>query len=236
MSEIKPDLTTALQPHFSRLQRRINTHWEAEVVSYDSATQLAKVQILVYEPDEGLPDDPIDVPVVFPGSATLRIGWGLAAGDPGYLFCHKLNPAGYRRTGQRCSAPGKRLHGMFCEFVPRRSTEASQWSDPVQEGEIAIGLVDGSVEIRINDAGEVTIKASTINLGTASPGDYVALASKVDDALAALKDFTNNLQTDYGTHTHTAAPGGGPTSPPIVPLVNPAPTLDPTGSEVVALD
>ena len=61
----------------------------------------------------------------------------------------------------------------------------------------------------------LTIAATTVNLGSTSPADAVALASQVLSRLQA-------IVTAFNSHTHTSAAAGSPTSPPVVAMGSPS--------------
>lgn len=61
---------------------------------------------------------------------------------------------------------------------------------------------------------ELVLAAGLVKLGSAAPADAAALASRV---LAELQ----SIKTQHNLHFHTAPPGGGPTTPPTVPMTDP---------------
>jgi hypothetical protein len=226
MSTLKPREAERLKSVEDKVQRRIHTTLSAEVVSYDSTEKKATVRILPYV------DEPVadlqDVPVVWSSTNRFSSEGGLQAGDQGLLHCHELDPSEVYRLGAQTAIKNWRRHGYYGEFSPRIVGDGIAKGPALGPTEWAISAIDGSVQIKLSTDGTVTIKAETIKLSSDAPGDFMALASKVEENL-------NNLKTAFDSHTHMHAPG--PSAPvPTAPPAAPAPTISSTASAHVESD
>jgi hypothetical protein len=165
------------------------------VVSYDSAKQTATVQPAIKRPIMNEDDQlvyeayaPItNVPVEFPGAASLSFHWALAKGDSVVLLWQDFSFATWRKTGTVSEAGDTRKHGPSYPI-------ARPWmrpsGGPGPDTDNSIGFVDG-VRIRFA-AGVVTVKAT--------PGgadDFVALKSAVD-AIQQNLDTLASFGTPFG--------------------------------------
>jgi hypothetical protein len=137
--------------------------------------------------------------------------WPLAAGDEVELNFQKSDPTRFQVTGQVSAADYQRKSGLYATATPAASSDPKQLTNIAVPGALSIGTEDGLMEIQITSSG--------IKLGGILALDFVALASKVDTALAAIAVW-------QAAHTHTSATAGSPTSPP----TSPPPTSAPTGS------
>ena len=136
----------------------------------------------------------------------------LKAGDKVVLLAFDLDPTAHQKSGNPSDPLDARRHaGGYWVAVPGDITDAGAFKDGAA---IASGLVIGT------DGGQDQIRfpgGGIIQLG-ATAGDWVALASKVSQAIADLATWVK---------TGVAPSGGGP-----VTYANPAPT-DSVASSVI---
>lgn len=159
----------------------VNVALPASIVSYDAETQRAVVRVAPCrrrkDPDQGgavvcyRPPDIPGVPVLFPGGGDISLVWPLAAGDRGLVVVCDRSIDEWLATGAAQTEPqDERRHDLTDSvFVPG----LRPFADPVP----AAG----------RDATATVLRASLIKLGSASASDFVALSSKVDAQLSALK-------------------------------------------------
>lgn len=173
----------------------------AVVKSYDAATRTVTAQPVVKRPVETLDGavvhedfPPIqNVPVVFPGGASLSLYFALAAGDAVVLVFADYSFAGWRSTGKPQGAGDAHPHGPSYPV-------ALPWYRPNgaagAEADESIGKPDG---LRVH------FGSDEVSIGNGS--DFVALKSAVDA-----------LQVAVDTHVHPTGVGpSGPNSSPIGP-------------------
>lgn len=150
----------------------------------------------------------LDVPVVWPmASGTMTMSWPLAVGDMCLLVCTTEDTSLWWDSGVSPSDPAQPgRHGLHGYAIPG-------------------GVPKSKVPPGASQAG-LTVVAPTIRLAsTASPGDWAALASKVDTCMT-------NISTWLTSHTHAvaAAPGTAAAS------TLAAPNLPGTKSSTVKID
>lgn len=101
-------------------------------------------------------------------------------------------------------APG----GVSSEMVTI-DVSGTKPGDTLNAGEGGLHLL-GTFKVFLADDG-------TVHLGAANPGDFIALASKVDSELTKIKADLDALKTSYDAHTHAAGlliwPGGTVSAP-----------------------
>lgn len=104
---------------------------------------------------------------------------------------------------------------VLCLFLPTA----------IEQGFIIGGFYSQAQTPPINDAGAHVLAGDTVHLGDATADDPVVrksdLQAATDDILSRIGDLVSALNN----HTHTAPSGttGGPTTPPIEPITDPAP-------------
>jgi hypothetical protein len=167
------------------------------VVSYDAAKQTATVKPAVKRPVMNEDDQivyeeyaPIsNVPVQFPGAASLSFHFALAAGDTVKLVWQDFSIATWRKTGKVSEAGDTRKHGPSYPI-------AEPWmrpnGGPGPDTDESIGK-PGGLRLVFTDT------AVAVGTGT----DFVAMALKVDAGFAALQA---TLATFAGTQA-TASTG-----------------------------
>jgi hypothetical protein len=184
-----PSLATVIVDHVRAHLDELHTAMPARVESYDPATQRADVQPLVKDalPDEEAPGGvravsfPVipGVPVLFPGGGGFRVTWPLQRGDGVLLVFSEVSLDVWKH-----GPPGEvvdpeaywRHHLADAVALPGLRPFTQPWTG-ASTTELTVGL-DGGLQLRIGP--------SSIDLGGGAT-DYVAMASKVDAALGALK-------------------------------------------------
>ena len=172
-----------------------------KVTAYDAATRTCTVQPTVRKPvlDENdalsfeeFPPIP-NVPVVFPGAASLTVYFALAPGDVVALVWQDYSPAQWRKTGAVSDAGDVHAHGpSYPVAFPWYRPNGGPGSEPDE----SIGKPGG---LRLH------FKAGAIEVGRG--GDFVALKSAVDA-----------IQQALDTHVHPTGVGpSGPVASPIGP-------------------
>jgi hypothetical protein len=185
-----PEILDALQ---ARTQRAIHTALPGTVKSYDVATQVATVQLVVQL--EGVTVPPLaDVPVCWPGGAAGFLHVPLAAGDPVLVVFAEEDFSRWWDTGSISAPTVLARHGLHAIAIPGLRRAAAPHS------------VTG---------GHVTLAAtSELRLGSDAASAFVALANLVDARLSA-------IVSAFNSHTHPTA-AAGPPSVPTLPMSSPA--------------
>lgn len=153
----------------------------------------------VSEPWDVIPD----VPIAWPRFGGFVIAGPLNVGDRVTLQAFDLDPSAWRATGQRSDPPDARRHGgAYWQATPCDITTVSPMVDAAAAaGELVIGL-DGKQE-------QIRISSSAIQLG-ASGGDFVALASLVNNAIKAWAVWAaSGTGSGYVPPTPATQPNGG---------------------------
>lgn len=178
-----PDTTSNVREAARAAVAGVNVALPATVVAYDEATQLATVKLVPCfrrrDPSQGGavvcydPPDLPGVPVAFPGAGDWSITWPLAAGDAGLVVFADRSLSEWKATGaDRTEPQDPRRHDLTdAVFVPGLRSPAD-------------ALPAAAV-----DASALVIRGATIKLGSSAAADAVALASKVDTQLQAIKNM-----------------------------------------------
>lgn len=201
----QPDDVQILRAAIRARLADVRTSVPGIVKSYDEATQTCEVALAVRLPraDGRLDELPplTDVPVAWPRGGGYFAQMPLEQGDPGLLVFSEVDFSEWRRTGDVADPPTERRHGLNAYFIPGGCDDASPL--PAPGGKLVVGKVGGPV---------MKIDAGGIELG-ASAAAFVALADKVDAALAS-------IQSIFDAHVH---PETGATTSPTATLIG---TLD----------
>jgi hypothetical protein len=161
--------------------RSINTAIPGVVVSYDATTQRAEVQPTIAEPlrtrdgeriVEGLPRL-ANVPVNFPRAGNFRITMPVSPGDRVLVVFSKWAIGEYLRTAETVDPGDSRSHSL---------AGATAFLGCVPDEDVASGVSTTGIAI-VAESTQVHVTPTHVNLGSASPADFVALASKVDGEL-----------------------------------------------------
>jgi len=189
---------------------RISVAIPAIVKSYDPETRTCVAQPVTRHPIETLDGDvtheewaPIpNVPVVFPGAASLTIYFALAAGDVVELVFQDFSIAQWRGTGKVSDAGDLHAHSpSYPVAIPFYRPNGKGGTDASDE---SIGKPGG---LRLH------FKDGTIEAGAGS--DFVAMAAKVDARISAIETYLTAL---------TLPVSGATAGPPAVPYTPGAPT------------
>ena len=196
------------------------------VESYDEATQLADIKVMIQrvvetEDDPGkltaesLPVLPA-VPVGFLRAGGMFISFPVKKGDDGLLIFSERSLDRYRATGEETAPGDQRCHGLGgAIFMPGAVVPASDKLADAHADNLTMGR-DGGSQIHIRPDDE-------IHLGSAGAADFVALAAKVLTELTA-------VATAFNAHVHPGVLAGaavtGPPGPP--PLGTPPATISPS--------
>ncbi len=210
-------IKTALRSSRSALPGRI--------VSYDSVTQAAEVEIQLeiplmkldgrnevkrgqheYEPLPTLHG----VPVGHPRGGGFFVHFPMVKGDFVWVMFSDLSMDEFTRTGTVSKPVDIRSHELFPYALPASDPSLPNklpiLPAPLPSDELVIGREGGS-EIRFKQNDEVHI---------AGGDDFLSLAAKVLTELQSIK-------TDFDLHTHTGVTTGpGVSGTPVVPLTTPS--------------
>ena len=230
---VDPDLVDVLEAREAQLLSDFDCAIPARVQSYDAAMQVADLIPLLRRPvirpdgSTAWETDPVvpSVPVQWTRSSGWAITLALAPGDTGLLLCCDGDLSAWRAGSGDVASPVnlQRHHLSHAVFVPGLHRRAAPLASAAS-GTAAMALgsdgtgprvilrTTGDLEVSVGGTVRLRVAADgTVHLGASVATSLVALASLVETRLDAIQTWAN-------LHTHTAAPGGGPTSPPIAPL------------------
>lgn len=176
----------------------------AQVLSYDRATNKARVQILVSiittSDQEIQRAELASVPVMQPGAGGFVLSWPVKAGDLGWIKANDRDISLFLQSGISSPPNSQRKHSFEDAVFILDSMMKQVVIDPADENSVTLQSVDGSVKISLSETG-VTIKGGTITL----EGD-----------VATVGTLTNNGVNVGSTHEHSGVqPGSGNTGAPI---------------------
>lgn len=183
-------LESIIEAGLESLKGSIYVCMPGAVVAYHAATQTADVQPMIQDVRFNIETDAVvyepwpvmlQVPVAWPRFGSFVIAGPLQPNDQVVLHAFDLDPTAWRTQG-RSQAPVKpadvrRLGGVYWHAVPTDLTGPMKSASPM--GAAFVIGVDG-------DQAQILYKSGSIQLG-ATGGDFVALASKVDNCMAAIK-------------------------------------------------
>lgn len=161
--------------------------------------QLATSRPVPVEDGRGFTFEPYgdldEVPVMFPGNATVFLRWKIAVGDPVMLHCVMHDPSTWLGTG----VPGK-------PGLTRRSAMGYAFAVP------SAGA--GGPHVMLGDTADMMLEAPSIQLG-ALASMFLAKAAPL---VAALDAFANAVPVpqDGGAAIHTAFKAAWTTNKPLV--------------------
>jgi hypothetical protein len=185
----------------------------ARVITFDPALGTVDVQPVAQIPvptaDGWEYRDPPAIPkvlVCFPGGGIFDLTFPLSQGDVGMLHFSTFDTSHWDIEGIPGLEPENVSRHAYqsCYWVPRLKPMAEPRSpaEAFERQAAAILGISGGTQIQVKEL-EILLNRMAV--------DYVALASKVDGVIAAMRTYIN-------AHTHTAPGGGGTTSSPITPL------------------
>jgi len=163
------------------------------VQSYDASKQTATVKPAVRRPIQTEDDDivyeeyePItNVPVVFPGAASLSFHFALAKGDSVELVWQDFSIANWRRTGNVSDSGDTRKHGPS---YPVAFPWMRPSGGPGPDQDNSIGIPGGL---------RVKFTSNAVQVGTGSGA--VAMAPKVDSGFSALQSALASFASAQAT-------------------------------------
>jgi hypothetical protein len=179
--------------------RDLRVAFPARVEAYDAARQAVRVQPLIrdfYENEEGnLATERLpvisDVPVLFPSGGGYFLTLPLIAGDVGLVVCTDRSLDRWLSAGGEVDAGDVRCHHL---------TDGVFLPGLYPFGGPRTGVSTTSAQIAKQGGLSVSVGATHVGLGEENPADFVAMASKVEDAI-------NDLWSAMGTHTHSITGG-----------------------------
>lgn len=213
----------------------LHTSLPGIIEQYDAATRRARVQpaldLVLSDPDDPTADGEavrraiaVNVPVLWPAGGGLTVSFPLATGDRGTLFFSERGITEFKKTGTVSTPDRARFFdesdAFFYpgDFGHPESTPATETGAAIQtyDGTKSVRVEPGAVELHADDA---HVRVEPQNVVVDAPGDVtinaggnVYLAGSGGKQLVTI-DF---LTQYYNGHTHTSAPPGSPTTPPIV--------------------
>ena len=174
----------------------VHTSLPAKFLDYDPKTQTATVQILVNrlvetieggELEEEFPAIP-NVPVRFPRTNKYYITFPIEADDPCQLvFASRSLDAWNESDGKKTVSPNNfdRHELIDAVAVPGLATKANALPETDLDG-MQLGRIGGAI-IHIGDDG-------IVNIGEKAAAEFVALAQKTIDILAAAKAYNTAIE------------------------------------------
>ena len=177
-----PEILRSLQ---KKTQAKIHTSQVGKVVSYDSATQVASVQIVVQLDGEEIPQLD-DVPVLWPGGAKGFLHVPLQSGDLVMVLFAEEDFSAFWDTGSVSPPKVLQRHGLHAVAIPGFRREKAPYA---------------------TTSGHVTLAAADeLRLGSDAASVYVALANLVDARLETIRT-TWIMNTAMGPTSTFAAAG-----------------------------
>lgn len=175
-----PELPEIIFAAVDRRLRGVHTALPAKVVSYDVATQTAKVEISVkleIRPGEYEQPPPLEeVPVLWPRGGGYYVHLPLAAGDCVLLVFSEQDPSEWYTQEEVTEPPLTKRHGLYPFAIPGAAPLSKAIASPPEGA--TLGKEGGA---------SVTVTGSNVALGSPTAADFVALATKVDANFNALK-------------------------------------------------
>lgn len=199
LSGSTPSLADVIDEAIESHSLRLHTALPGVIKEWDSATQTASVKPAIQQSVRDLKgrhifeDLPLiyDVPVMFPRTLAGYITFPITVGDTGLLIFPELDPGQWRYSDASApprSAGDQRRHDISgAVFVPG-----------LYQNTYAIGDFD--------DENVVVASPTLVKLGGPTASDFVALSSKVDQALLMISRLLAGLQVNE-PGTGTPIPG-----------------------------
>lgn len=185
-------LTQTISTCFYNLMKEVGTSVPAVVLSFDSAKQLAQIQIAIQgvAADGSALEQPpiIAVPVYFAGNSDFSIQHEVKAGDEGIAVFSQRCIDGFVTQGANQPNPVLRFHDFTdAMFLPGLRSSPNKISDFNADG-IGIYKNDGSQKISIKSDGTIEITttgaaAVDINGSKLLPGGIITCASIAPGAI-----------------------------------------------------
>lgn len=189
----------------------LHTSLPAKIVSYDSSTGMADVQILIkrkFKTDDSAVDLPIvnKVPVLFPRTAKAFIHFPLAADDIGHLIFSERSLDRWKSFGDAQDPQDPRKHDLSdAVFLLGGYPETGPAEGILDK---ALHMKNDKAEISLLPDGDIEIKNSIVNVLFTKDGKMKFLGGAGE-----LVDLQGqHLDADIA-HTHPTAVG--PSGPPV---------------------
>lgn len=219
--ERTPTLDETIQTLINDRLLNLHTALPGRIVSYNSATQRCDVAPLLQRKytDGRVKNLPVipNVPLVQPSSGTTFIHLPIEVGTGVLLIFSERSIDKWKTSGGFQDPDDPRKFDLSDAIaIPG----LRPFNDPVSPpNNTQITIKSGTTEIRISKDGAVSIVASTVHLGELSASDFVALAQKVDNALADIKSaFDSHQHPGTGLLDSLSGPVTGMTGAPTSPL------------------
>ena len=165
----EPTLASILELHKDDIMYSLNCHQVGEIVSFNSQTQTAEVQIKMQRTVKGeIKDYPvlIDCPCIVLGGGEGRITFPISAGDSCLVIFNDKDIDNWYDGGQKMPPRSQRLHDFADAFalvgIRNRQNQISDYfADGVElkHGNSSIKLKDGYINIK----GNVNIVQNTVD-------------------------------------------------------------------------
>lgn len=216
--ERSPALSTAILKLFQRKLAEVHTCLPGKITKYDQSTQLADVQVAVKyrtptdDGDVTVEDFPVipNVPVEHLQTANFFSSFPVAAGD--FVWLHIVEQSIDKWMHQGGSPVDDPIDRRF-NLKDCYATLARNPVSHIAETESDCMVLGGK-----GSAPRVYLQSGIIALGSKSPSEFVALATKVFNEINALRTTVNTLTSLYNSHVHsgvTTGPGSTGTTPSI---------------------
>lgn len=201
-----PTLASVLELHKDDIMYSLNCHQVGEIVSFNSQTQTAEVQIKMQRTVKGeIKDYPvlIDCPCIVLGGGEGRVTFPISAGDSCLVIFNDKDIDNWYAGGQKMPPRSQRLHSFSDAFaLVGIHNKLNQISDYLADGTelkykgSSIKVQDGKVIIS-NGSATVTMDSSNVSIiGNVSiTGTFMVNGKNVGD-----------------THTHSGVTTGSGTT------------------------
>ena len=207
--EIQGDIsqTELLESNNSELQKKIHTSLPARIVSFDSATQTATIELLITQMDydDGMLDLPplVDVPVQMFSYGEFFIAAEPQVGDEGMAYFSERCIDGWWESGEKSIPMDVRFHDLSdAHFVG--GTKSKPNALTIIPNALSIG--GKSAYIRIKSDGTIEIKGD-LNIS----GNITTTGT-----IQAVGNITG-MGVSLATHTHMGVQSGNSSTLPPTP-------------------
>lgn len=208
-----PEISNALDHHFTSNQAELKTSMPAKIVKYDKDKQWAQVQSLwkrFYLDEDGQEVEQEqaiinDVPIQFPRFGNFVILFPLKAGDSVWLqFAERAMESYLASDAKTIIDPVEgRMHDINDAYAtPCFSTEKTAIMEV--NDNFVIRSLNNDTYIALTPDQQVQIKASKVLLGSSTADKALALAEKVNNRFSSFENL-------YNAHIHVTP--AGPSSP-----------------------
>lgn len=207
------------------MSEEIHTAMPGQVTAYDPVTQRADIQPMLKKPRFDDQDNRL-TPVSFPVLPKVPVRWPQAGGfafvlpmqvgDWVWIEFAEAGTGEFRTTGQESEPFDVGRHTItypYCSPAAPPDTDAMTDSSVTSGTALMLG--------QLGTPHQIVIKHSGISLGGPTPGDWVALASLVNQAISTIVTAFNNHTHAVSTTGSSTAQTGTTTS--LISAISPAP-------------